>query len=398
MYRQKYDQLGKDQIHFESFDQKDIEDAGSAIKQLQVSLKGVNTELNNTNDEFSNTFKSLQSIVNELTRGKVATNKITNSTRTLEDVSSKILAQKNKGIKLDSKELMSMQKKADISFTNLKQQRSQIEALKEEADYSLKVSKSKIQEIGTAKNLTAEKKKERAAAEKSQTQALNDLAEHETRLGNINSILDKSSNFQSVIDKGLKREILDRKAIEGSIGITGGLLSSLSKVTGITGVFDIDKIKAEAEKIAEDAIDQFRQVKEYIRDEEAFNVNIDNAKTSLLEISNVALLTQQEIVELKAELETLQDKKTNFKATVDLKLDKAAKAKIKKDIDEVQELLELGTEGSRKIRVDRLEGDLEKAQGGLEGLESAARNASNSMSSQFKKLGKTLGLTFEGLA
>ena len=395
--QKKYDQLGRSNP-FRNFDQKNIVDAGSAIKQLQVSLKGVNTELNNTNDEFSNTFKSLQSIVNELTRGKVATNKITNSTRTLEDVSSKILAQKTKGITLDSKELMSMQKKADISFTNLKQQRSQIEALKEEADYSLKVSKSKIQEIGTAKNLTAEKKKERAAAEKSQTQALNDLAEHETRLGNINSILDKSSNFQSVIDKGLKREILDRKAIEGSIGITGGLLTSLSKVTGITGVFDIDKIKAEAEKIAEDAIDQFRQVKEYIRDEEAFNVNIENAKTSLLEISNVALLTQQEIVELKAELETLQDKETNFKTTVDLKLDKAAKAKIKDDINVVQEWLEMGTEGSRKIRVDKLEGDLEKAQKGLEGLESAARNASNSMSSQFKKLGKTLGLTFEGLA
>mgnify|MGYP000202267853 CR=1 FL=1 len=395
--QKKYDQLGRSNP-FRNFDQKNIVDAGSAIKQLEVSLKGVNTELNNTNDEFSNTFKSLQSIVNELTRGKVATNKITNSTRTLEDVSSKILAQKNKGIKLDSKELMSMQKKADISFTNLKQQRSQIEALKEEADYSLKVSKSKIQEIGTAKNLTAEKKKERAAAEKSQTQALNDLAEHETRLGNINSILDKSSNFQDVIDKGLKREILDRKAIEGSIGITGGLLTSLSKVTGITGVFDIDKIKAEAEKIAEDAIDQFRQVKEYIRDEEAFNVNIDNAKTSLLEISNVALLTQQEVIELKDELKTLQDKEVNFKFSLDPEFDKAAKAKIENDIAEVQELIELGTEGSRKIRVDKLEGDLEKAQKGLEGLESAARNASNSMSSQFKKLGKTLGLTFEGLA
>ena len=393
--QKKYDQLGRSNP-FRNFDQKNIVDAGSAIKQLEVSLKGVNTELNNTNNEFSNTFKSLQSIVNELTRGKVATNKITNSTRTLEDVSSKILAQKNKGIKLDSKELMSMQKKADISFTNLKQQRSQIEALKEEASYSLKVSKSKIQEIGTAKNLTSEKKKERAAAEKSQAQALNDLAEHETRLGNINSILDKSSNFQSVIDKGLKREILDRKTIESSIGITGGLLSSLSKVTGITGIFDIDKIKTEAEKIAEDAIDEFRQTKEYIRDEEAFNVNIDNAKTSLLEISNVALLTQQEVIELKDELKTLQDKEANFKFSLDPEFDKAAKAKIENDIAEVQELIELGTEGGRKIRVDKLEGDLEKAQGGLEGLEAGARNASNSMSSQFKKLGKTMGSIFDG--
>ena len=394
--QKRYDQLGKSNP-FRNFDQKNIVNSNSAIKQLEVSLKGVNAELNNTNDEFSNTFKSLQSIVNELTRGKVATNKITNSTRTLEDVSSKILAQKNKGIKLDSKELMSMQKKADISFTNLKQQRSQIEALKEEAEYSLQVSNSKIQEIGTAKNLTSEKKKERAEALKTQSQSIKDIAENETRLGNINAILDKSSNFQDVINKGLKREILDRKAIESSIGITGGLLSSLSKVTGITGIFDIDKIKAEAEKIAEDAIDEFRQAKEYIRDEESFNVNIDNAKTSLLEISNVALLTQEEVINLQAELKSLQDQDTNFKVSLDAEFDEEAQARIKQDIVEVKELLELGTEESRKIRIGGLEGDLKNAQSGLEGLESSAREASNSMSSQFQKLGKTLSSVFDGL-
>ena len=59
-----------------------------------------------------------------------------------------------------------------------------------------------------------------------------------------------------------KKEILDRKTIEGSIGITGGLLSSLSKVTGITGIFDIDKIKSDAEEVAQNAIDAIRQTKD----------------------------------------------------------------------------------------------------------------------------------------
>ena len=76
-------------------------------------------------------------------------------------------------------------------------------------------------------------------------------------LGNANTILDKSSN-KRYINSGLKQEILDRKTIEGSIGITGGLLSSLSKVTGITGIFDIDKIKSDAEEVAQEAIDAFR--------------------------------------------------------------------------------------------------------------------------------------------
>ena len=393
--QKKYDQLGSSNP-FRNFDASKIFDAKAATKQLEVAVKGVNAELKETNDEFSNTFQSLQSIVNELTKGKVATNKINNATKTLEDVSSKVLAQKNKGIKLDAKELLSLQKKSDISFTNLQQQRSQINAQKEEASYSLSVSNNKLKELGTAKNLTAEKNKERSEATKMQTQSLKDLADSETRLGNINAILDKSNKFQDVINGGLKRELLDRKQIESSIGITGGLLSSLSKVTGITGIFDINKIKSEAEQIAEDAIEAFRLTDEYIGKEKQLNLNIEGAKTSLLALNNVALLTQQEVVQLKSDLASYEDIEIKEKNGV-IKLDDKAKATLKQDIFEVKELLELGEEESRNIRLTQLEGDVNEGQKALEDLESEARSTANSMESQFKTLGVTLSATFEGL-
>ena len=393
--QKKYDQLGSSNP-FRNFDASKIFDAKAATKQLEVAVKGVNAELKETNDEFSNTFQSLQSIVNELTKGKVATNKINNATKTLEDVSSKVLAQKNKGIKLDAKELLSLQKKSDISFTNLQQQRSQINAQKEEASYSLSVSNNKLKELGTAKNLTAEKNKERSEATKMQTQSLKDLADSETRLGNINAILDKSNKFQDVINGGLKRELLDRKQIESSIGITGGLLSSLSKVTGITGIFDIDQIKSEAEQIAEDAIEAFRLTDEYIGKEKQLNINVEGAKTSLLALNNVALLTQQEIVQYKNELASYEDIEIKEKNGV-IKLDDKAKATLKQDIFEVKELLELGEEESRNIRLTQLEGDVNKGQKALEDLESEARSTANSMKSQFKTVGNTINKAFEGL-
>ena len=393
--QRKYDQLGKENP-FKGFDTKGIKDANASIKQLDAGLKGVSSEVRDINDAFANTFQSLQSIVGELTNGKAATNKIVNSTKALESVSSQILSQRDRGIKLDSKELMSMQKKADISFENLKQQSVQVAKQLVDDKQRNKAANNIVKEYKGRKDLDKENQARLDEALATQKETGKAIKKNSTVLKNVESILAEGSDFQKTINGGLKQEILDRKKIEGSVGITGGLLSSLSKVTGITGIFDIDKIKTEAEKIAEDAIDEFRQTKEYIRDEEAFNVNIDNAKTSLLEISNVALLTQQEVIELKDELKTLQDKEANFKFSLDPEFDKAAKAKIENDIAEVQELIELGTEGGRKIRVDKLEGDLEKAQEGLEGLEAGARNASNSMSSQFKKLGKTMGSMFDG--
>ena len=394
--QKKYDQLGKTNP-FKSFDTSQIKDSAAATKQLEVSLKGVNTELRETNDEFSNTFKSLQSIVNELTNGKVAVNKITNSTRTLEDVSSKILAQKNKGIRLDARELQSLQKKADISFTNLKQQKGQIESQRDEQVSSLRAANAQLKSLELSNKKSKENLQKEKEANIEKALATKNLAESQTRLGNINSILNKSSNFQNIINKGLKNEILDRKTIESSVGITGGLLTSLSKVTGITGVFDINQIKAEAEQIAEDAIDAFRQVKEYGDEEIRLGDSLEKARTELLKLSEATILSQEEIDDLNDSISDFEKQQKDFKFTGDGKADKARLEFLKGEIESAREMLEGGSESIIQVKIKGLEESIEEASTDLDNLNASARGAANSIESQFKILGNTISKVFDGL-
>ena len=394
--QKKYDQLGKENP-FKGFDSIGIKNASSTIKQLETSLKGVSSEVRDINDSFSNTFQSLQSIVGELTNGKAATNKIVNSTKTLESVSSQILSQRDRGIKLDSKELISMQKKADISFTNLKQQSAQVEKQLEDDKQRNKAADIRVKKLKGEKGLNAEQKealKENLAIRKETGKA---IKKNIDVLGNINEITREGSDFQKSINGGLKQEILDRKKIEGSVGITGGLLSSLSKVTGITGIFDIDKIKSEAEEVAQEAIDAFRETEEYISKKQELDVSLEKAKTELLGLSETIKLSGEEINSFEEKFKELEELKA-LELDLDIKEQNPERVEeLKKEIEALKHKAGTGVDLEVYIKTKSdLEGDLDTATKGLEDLNDKARKESNSMSSQFKILGKTMGSVFEG--
>ena len=114
-------------------------------------------------------------------------------------------------------------------------------------------AQKKIDKLESIKSKTKEDVINLVKANKELKDVTASYEKNDDAIGNINTMLDKNQGFQNGINSGLKQEILDRKKIEGSIGITGGLLSSLSKVTGITGIFDIDKIKSDAEEVAQDS-------------------------------------------------------------------------------------------------------------------------------------------------
>ena len=304
--QKKYDQLGKDNP-FKGFDSVGIKNASSTIKQLQTAVKGVNSEVRNVNDEFNNTFLSLQSIVGELTKGKAATNKVVNSTKALEDVSSKILSQRNRGIKLDSKELMSMQKKADTSFENLKQQSVQVAKQIVDDKQRNKTADIYVKSLKGRKDLNDAEKAQLENNLTIQKETGKAIKKNSTVLKNVESILAEGSDFQKTINGGLKQEILDRKKIEGSVGITGGLLSSLSKVTGITGIFDIDKIKSDAEEVAQTAIDAFRETDEYISKKQELDLDISKAREKLIGLEDTFKLSGEEIENFKAKGEELKE-------------------------------------------------------------------------------------------
>ena len=389
----KYDQLGKENP-FKGFDSKGIKNATNTINQLQTAVKGINSEVRDVNDEFTNTFKSLQSIVGELTKGKAATNKVVNSTRTLEDVSSKILSQRNRGIKLDSKELMSMQKKADISFAQLKQNRPFIKEQMAADSANIKNAQKQVALAEEAAKTDKTKTEDLDKANKKLKDATASYKKNETALGNINTILDENQGFQSGINGGLKKEILDRKAIESSIGIAGGLLSSISKVTGITGIFDIDKIKSGAEEVAQAAIDAFRETDEYVSEKEKLDKFLSEAGDGLVTLAEKFKLSGEEIEKFKAANEELKELKLN----PDIKLQNPERIKeLEKEINTLQKKAGNGVDLETYIELkSNIDDVIAKATKGLDELEDKARSESNSMSSQFKKLGKTMGSIFDG--
>jgi len=394
--QKKYDQLGKDNP-FKGFDSVGIKNASSTIKQLQTAVKGVNSEVRNVNDEFNNTFLSLQSIVGELTKGKAATNKVVNSTKALEDVSSKILSQRNRGIKLDSKELMSMQKKADISFAQLKQNKPFIEEQIKADEANIVNAQKKIDKLESIKSKTKEDVINLVKANKELKDVTASYEKNDDAIGNINTMLDKNQGFQNGINSGLKQEILDRKKIEGSIGITGGLLSSLSKVTGITGIFDIDKIKSDAEEVAQTAIDAFRETDEYISKKQELDLDISKAREKLIGLEDTFKLSGEEIENFKAKGEELKEL-MDLEINLDIKDRNPERIEeLKKEISTLQNKagkgVNLETYIESKSNFDDVIADATK---GLGGLEDKARSEANSMDTQFKTLGKTMGSIFDG--
>ena len=393
--QRKYDQLGKENP-FKGFDTKGIKDVNASIKQLDAGLKGVSSEVRDINDAFSNTFQSLQSIVGELTNGKAATNKIVNSTKALESVSSQILSQRDRGIKLDSKELMSMQKKADISFENLKQQSVQVAKQLVDDKQRNKAANNIVKEYKGRKGLDKENQARLDEALATQKETGKAIKKNKTVLKNVNEITKDGSDFQKTINGGLKQEILDRKKIEGSVGITGGLLSSLSKVTGITGIFDIDKIKSDAEEVAQEAIDAFRQTQDYIDQEGELSLKLENATTDLEKLKNSTLLSKEEIEDLNDSLTQFENQQKDFKATGDGKADAARLNLLKKEIQETKDRLEEGDESIIQVKIEGVEKSIDKSKKGLEDLNDKARSEANSMDTQFKILGNTMGSVFEG--
>ena len=384
----KYDQLGKENP-FKGFDSKGINNASSTIKQLETSLKGVNSEVRDINDEFTNTFKSLQSIVSELTNGKAATNKIVNSTKALESISSQILSQRDRGIKLDSKELMSMQKKADTSFENLKQQSVQVAKQIVDDKQRNKTADIYVKSLKSRKDLNDAEKAQLENNLTIQKETGKAIKKNSTVLKNVESILAEGSDFQKSINGGLKQEILDRKKIEGSIGVTGGLLTSLSKVTGITGIFDIDKIKSDAEEVAQIAIDSFRETQDYIDQEGKLNLDLEDARTELIGLQNILKGTSVE--KLQEELKALEEDRN---IEVNVELPEVTNPERIKDLD--NQIANLTKNIEKVGGLDNLEKSIGKSEKGLEDLNNKARSEANSVKSQFKILGNTMTSVFEG--
>ena len=391
--QKKYDQLGKDNP-FKGFDVKSIKDANSSVKQLEAGLKGINSEITNTNDEFQNVFASLQSIVGELTNGKSAINQINGATKTLSSISGNILSQREQGIKFDTKELMSMQKKSDLAFSTLKQQRAEVKSQIESSEVERNNASLNLQRLSNLEKqgkLSEDQLKDKKENLQKLKESNNLQKISLTALGNANTILDKSSNKQDTITRGLTNELKDRQAIEGSIGIAGGLLTSLSKVTGITGIFDINQIKANAELAAAEAINTIKQGDDFQSKIIPINLDITKAKDKLTGLNSSledTSSTEEDIAEQYDLL--LQAKKDGDERFItELEEGLTTLEKKKQDIVNRNEPIQ--------VEIGKVNVDLSKANDEFDNLQQSARESVNDVTTQFKILGSTMLKTFEGI-
>ena len=188
---------------------KNVKAASADINELKEGLKDVNDYLGLMDVASSELVSSFKSITDELTAGKSTYNDSLKSLNSLTSISSK-LRDSQKGItKLSSKQLSSLN--------------SKVKAEKENLIATQEALQTKVKE-GTAS------KKE------------------EGMLININGLLnDKDSALESIAAK-TEKEAKERKKIEKSLGVTGGILRGIGKIPILGDLVDTNQALDAADK------------------------------------------------------------------------------------------------------------------------------------------------------
>jgi hypothetical protein len=179
------------------------------IDKAKEALGGLETELKNINSELNYTFKSFQSIVNEMTKGRTATQNITSATKKLSSITAQLQDQRDNIIKLSSKELNKLGDISKVKFAELRRE------------------KEFLEKKGTLTN------------------------KEELFLDEINGILAKNVGLQVAFNRQLDSALIKQESIESSVGLTGALLKSITQVPGLEAIGKFLKVDAAVEAMEE---------------------------------------------------------------------------------------------------------------------------------------------------
>ena len=188
---------------------KNVKAANADIDKLKEGLKDVNDYLGLMDVASSELVSSFKSLTDEVTKGKSTYNDSLKSLNSLTSISSKLRDSQEGITKLSSKQLSSLNSKVKTEQENLK--------------VNQKILQEKIDQ-GTA----SEKEK--------------------GMLININGLLnDKDSSLESIAAK-TEKEAKERKKIEKSLGITGGILRGIGKIPILGDLVDTNQALDAADK------------------------------------------------------------------------------------------------------------------------------------------------------
>ena len=188
---------------------KNVKAANADINKLKEGLKEVNDYLGLMDVASSELVSSFKSITDEVTKGKSTYNDSLKSLNSLTSISSKLRDSQEGITKLSSKQLSSLNSKVKVEQENLK----------------------------VNQKILQEKVDQKTASEK-----------EKGLLININGLLnDKDSTLESISAK-TEKEAKERKKIEKSLGVTGGILRGIGKIPILGDIVDTNQALDAADK------------------------------------------------------------------------------------------------------------------------------------------------------
>ena len=188
---------------------KNVKAANADINKLKEGLKEVNDYLGLMDTASSELVSSFKSITDEVTKGKSTYNDSLKSLNSLTSISSKLRDSQEGITKLSSKQLSSLNSKVKVEQENLK----------------------------VNQKILQEKVDQGAASEKEKGMLIN-----------INGLLnDKDSSLESIAAQ-TEKEAKERKKIEKSLGVTGGILRGIGKIPILGDLVDTNQALDAADK------------------------------------------------------------------------------------------------------------------------------------------------------
>jgi hypothetical protein len=223
-----------------------------AANQLLIS---VNKQIADLNDQLGYTFKSFQSIVNELTRGKTNIGNINKGVKSLTDTTQKLVNRQTEYGKLTYKQLKTLRDQTFVTFENLKAERLVLE-----------------QRI------------------RSGTLSDEQLALEQMRARELDGILQANIGLEQSLKNQLLYALQEQKAVEETLGLTGGLLKALSSLPGLASIsqyLNVAEATEEMEKFSQKLIDAVKESDGFKQKFAALQAPLDIAKDDIAEIDEL---------------------------------------------------------------------------------------------------------------
>lgn len=241
---QAYARLGE-QNPFANFDTQNLKNADQTVRQLEAALRGVQNRISAVNDDIGGIASAFSATVDEIKNMSSGLNGATKAFRGLGSIATKLKYDQEGISKLNSKDLLSLQRQYKQKIEDLQISKDTLIARQAELNLKKNIGKLNAQE---SRELIKNRKALKAINGELNTQ---------------NDELNTQDNLNKTISDRISTRIAQEKRVNQNLGLAGTLLK------GIKGTLDKIGLGALGDALGiEDALSEMRKVAEELEESE----------------------------------------------------------------------------------------------------------------------------------